>query len=143
MGKRQLSILSILGQICHGCINHDIVFGPCSELLMRLSYYPSNIQTNFDPFRVSNPGPFGSESDALSIRPPSLYAKHARYKKSTLNNYRIYRMYCIYRIYRTFIAVQLIAINVIYQIKKFIAFINLSFIAFIAFIKFCKNLSKI
>ena len=33
-------------QTCHGCINHDIVKGLCSKLLIRLSYYihPSRIR---------------------------------------------------------------------------------------------------
>ena len=39
---------SILDQTCHGCITHDIVVNPCSEQLMRLSYYPSNICKKFD-----------------------------------------------------------------------------------------------
>ena len=30
---------SIQGQTCHGCINHDVVVGLCSELLMWLYFY--------------------------------------------------------------------------------------------------------
>ena len=35
----QTFVQSIKRQTCHGCINHDIVIGLCSELLMRLIYY--------------------------------------------------------------------------------------------------------
>ena len=34
-----MTLKSIHGQACDGCINHDIVVGLCSKLLMRSSYY--------------------------------------------------------------------------------------------------------
>ena len=56
-------LLSILrSDMCHGCINHDIVVGPCSKLLMRLSYYIHRIyvlEYIFSDSRVSNPCPLG------------------------------------------------------------------------------------
>ena len=35
----QTFLQSVPGQTCHGCVNHDIVIGLCSKLLMWLSYH--------------------------------------------------------------------------------------------------------
>ena len=60
---------SIQGQTCHGCINHDMPVGLCSELLMRLSYH---IHQAFGKKKIrltwkSNPSPFDRGSSTLPL----------------------------------------------------------------------------